>query len=1064
MAGEKGIYKKFAEIKVRDNLIQNEIKGIEKVIADGDDAIQKALTSIQKDISTVVSIEKAIVAQDRKVAFYIANSATSLLAFVPVWGTAASSVAKAMVGFIQKVSEPGSDTLVALASGFGSLGQSILAVGFKDSAGNTWDIGEAISYSSLGLGIGIGVSDSDRKGLGFAQNKKIKQNPGAESVRTQVQYNADGSIDGTYTGTIGGLEQLDPTTAISKAVNGSISQLAGMLTDVPALFQKQTGSSVTLLAVTEAENIYKELGDYQVAIKEGYSWIDQAGVSKGSEFNPMDPDAIATLNKSGMDGLSNKSNWNERVKSVLLPVAMYQFINSTDAGGRGNQVIGLSNVLNESGDGYGDLKSARTKAEGVLKSINSGRILHGSTRLTDELKLYKVNGSSGCAVGYSLIFFGDENRVLTTEGEKAAIPILTGIAFEKARTVAYFQDWRDKLDSGVGFAFADLITDRSAAFTDEDSWDAARPLPFYFSAEKSKEKLRERIEVIYSAISAHGNKPVPMYGFNDKASGRNLNFSPEDVRDLKAEFGNKSLHDVMLLLERDPSALTKTLQRVQKIEDDKDKDAVVAGLLTFGVGAAVVLAERAIHTKKGKVKTDFPKSGGAKGNIHWDVGWKHQRRDYFVANYAFFAILTRHLGTWNLSSLPAMGLYADSDRRVHNALIDALATFWFICSRAHGYQGAQAIDYYKGRSKVRTDDDIFRYNLPTIGFLRSPYLRGHFDVERICKQLGRKFYIDRIIVRSPGRLAALQDKAGRKTIYELSKDIFGNDLLTSSDEAFLGKPAANGVAAQTGLYVQLMPKLRVYLLDLFAQDGPWGFNKFKTINGAPVNTAATPGAATNIAAGPQLTGEIPVTDRLLLSLMPTKHVIADNYATKIVAMLDEAYYAKTRAALIADTNLPAHLQKAFLDGFNESRASLGKNFGKDGFDYDNIIDGKSRNEAAYAKILEKYGTKLDAGERLKTANDINAGYSEIVKQGFKTPKQSLVTSGQNAVTSNTTTTLSAPKDINQELANELTKLHLGAVSSIDPAESGFEQSDFNRSVLRALKLMLYKMHADKKIN
>jgi len=43
-------------------------------------------------------------------------------------------------------------------------------------------------------------------------------------------------------------------------------------------------------------------------------------------------------------------------------------------------------------------------------------------------------------------------------------------------------------------------------------------------------------------------------------------------------------------------------------------------------------------------------------------------------------------------------------------------------------------------------------------------------------------------------------------------------------------------------------------------------------------------------------------------------------------------------------------------------------------------------------------------------------------------------------------------------------LHLGAVSSIDPAESGFEQSDFNRSVLRALKLMLYKMHADKKIN
>lgn len=151
------------------------------------------------------------------------------------------------------------------------------------------------------------------------------------------------------------------------------------------------------------------------------------------------------------------------------------------------------------------------------------------------------------------------------------------------------------------------------------------------------------------------------------------------------------------------------------------------------------------------------------------------RKDCVIGIYAFHSILQRHLGTYNISGLPAFGMNEELDRRVHHAILDATLTQWWVTSQAYGS--------IKIGNTITVTDEMFEANL--IDIVDSPYVREYFNPERVWAQVGRQLFKDN---KSLGLLAQAYSESKTKISKEINDALAGvSDINLENIKANIGK-------------------------------------------------------------------------------------------------------------------------------------------------------------------------------------------------------------------------------------------------------------------------------------
>jgi hypothetical protein len=115
--------------------------------------------------------------------------------------------------------------------------------------------------------------------------------------------------------------------------------------------------------------------------------------------------------------------------------------------------------------------------------------------------------------------------------------------------------------------------------------------------------------------------------------------------------------------------------------------------------------------------------------IGLDNDQSNYKKHWALGVYAFHAILKHHLGTYNLSCLPPFGENEANDKAVRRALIDALATQWWISSAA--WKQGQISGKMKPSTKCY---QISMYNPGQL--LAIPYIESYFNPERVWINFG----------------------------------------------------------------------------------------------------------------------------------------------------------------------------------------------------------------------------------------------------------------------------------------------------------------------------------------
>ncbi|MEI7894216.1 MAG: hypothetical protein WCI05_14070, partial [Myxococcales bacterium] len=360
--------------------------------------------------------------------------------------------------------------------------------------------------------------------------------------------------------TVGGMPAGGFFTTTGSAGGELVAQVAKF---EPHLVRPRTGKAKTP-SVETAKTATYVVALAKQGMRTGYAWIDQR------------PD----------DG-------------VLLPLVFYSLLDQQAAGGRGAQLM-ETGVIFASGkiDAESMLRPLAQVRDALRRVAGYGTLGHKSSRLIDRLDRWKALGLDGNPQGYANWYF-----VADAPADRRA-SVFSSIALEKARILAYVDDYHDSL---AGF-FGSVFQKEASQGANSQVLPGIQRMPSVFRGGSTGHKYA-------------------------KASG------------------------------------TNSLQST--------------------------------HRKA------------------WAVGI-----------YAFHAILRQHLGTYNLAALPAFGANPELDRRVHNALLDALATQWWITAEA-----------YNTGSTAKATDPVVTDNLMTKELLEVPYLKRFYDKERVWQQVGAQEFV-----------------------------------------------------------------------------------------------------------------------------------------------------------------------------------------------------------------------------------------------------------------------------------------------------------------------------------
>jgi hypothetical protein len=670
---------------------------------------------------------------------------------------------------------------------------------------------------------------------------------------------------------------------------------------------------------------------------------------------------------------------------TMLPVGIYTYLNGQSVGGRGNQVLQSANVTTNSGSEYSDIDDIIKSTKYFNECVNIASLIgigHGTTRFTTAIQRYSKGNKlvDGIPAAYNEIFciVQDENKNYDFDrieaNQKTYRNLIIGIALEKARITAYFDDYRSILQRGVGDGFSMLIG-RWGAYGSMGKGEGV--LPYYFDIGDAG------VDILIDATKV----------------------TTVAAKEVESRFrkGKTSLLG--------PTPKTN----VEKITDN------------LGGTTAVNYLQKA---------------GGGQ------LGWKDQRRDWMVGCFAFFSILKRHMGTWNLSSLPAIGMYNDIDARIHNALIDAVTTHWWFTSRAH-----------TASNNLDVSEIAYRDNLIHQGFLKAPYLSEHYSPERVYYQIGRRLYLDRKVMQdkffndTESKGLGAQSKELSNTIFSDKRD--GENILSNKNDdvclVMLLSPELFQVIdshvrnfyEDTNLYVQIGRLLVTPFKskpDSSAPKSPkikYKWEKSSDISPAlyPFNSFIT------------RSGTFAYNDRMLYDMMPTELAGTGKNLHKHIAKVLNVLYDPLRN-VAPEVSMPA-LKK----GWNDAKEEFAR---AEKFDY------KARSAEAYQKITKP---PLQSQSSLEGIDSEFKGYEtpEQIKDKYRKliigekPIISPVGPATSNLSSAGSTPSTAAKDINSKLIDELANLHMGAYASLDPNASGFNQADFNRGVTKALKLIIQKL-------
>ena len=306
--------------------------------------------------------------------------------------------------------------------------------------------------------------------------------------------------------------------------------------------------------------------------------------------------ATGAYNDTIRDGIKWMSQIKDETVGGLTLLLFYKLIDGMKVGGKGSSFIESGKLYETFGSkSYKNIEEVKAALNTLEKA--SGGV--GKSELVITFNKYKTQGQGQ---GYSLIIQGDGSENL-----------ISGICLEKARIIAYVDNYKDGLKATFGNMFLSELNSINPA---------------------DKKLLPEN----FSTDSGHGRGQI---------------------------FGDKQY----------PKANR------------------------YAVGM----------TKEGDRST--------------------HRKDFAVGVYAFHAILLRHLGTYNLSALPPFGANPENDIAVHRALVDAIATQWWITSRAYDASNT---------ALKKVTREVFKANiLDGAKILELPYIKPYFDPERVYQYQGR---------------------------------------------------------------------------------------------------------------------------------------------------------------------------------------------------------------------------------------------------------------------------------------------------------------------------------------
>lgn len=410
------------------------------------------------------------------------------------------------------------------------------------------------------------------------------------------------------------------------------------------------------------------------------------------------------------------------------------------------------------------------------------------------------------------------------------------------------------------------------------------------------------------------------------------------------------------------------------------------------------------------------------------------RRDFALGMYAFHAILLRHLGTYNLGSLPPYGVDAELDRRVANALIDALATQFWVTSRAYD------------ASSIGNAPRLLGDNLVTADLLEKiPYIAPYFEPARVWSAQGGAVAMAQAAVSEALKaLVTEHNQSGRDPTTKLAGKKLGEYLNTLNTEIGHLKTVLQDTAQDQAMQkyqseyeqLQLDPSAQDYstrkqLLDAKVEQEKQTiyrqlrsndpeFTSRKAVKGKVStleNTITQFNAGTYVGKNPHVAGQpAPLTDIFLLQLMPTQKTSCPGFAKAVSDTLTKLYNRVTTPSLDQKKDW-------LMEGFQKARKI---------------------QDAELASTSKLYSSRLNkAYETLASKNLNPSPFTSKPAAKPKTGPELRQKMQQDLVNKPL-----SPDD----LVNALADVHMGALLSAENPE-GFSQADFNRAVAKALKIL-----------